>query len=119
LRLERHLEVVLDHHERMPFVDERVEGAHEALHVAEVEAARGLVEQEEARPRARPRERPRELDALGLAARQRGRALPELEVTGPHFLERRELLGHGWNRLEAPRRLRDREPGDLADVVAL
>ncbi len=95
-----HVEVVLDHHQRMADRDEAAEGGEELGHVVEVQARGGLVEQEEARPRRRDAgmegggdavggapgsiatglpeastEMARELQALGLAAGQRGHRL--------------------------------------------
>ena len=49
----------------------------------------------------------RQLDALGLAARQRGRRLPELDVAEPDFAQGLELLPHLGDVLQELARLRD------------
>ena len=90
------VEVVLDHHQRMPGVQQLAEGAHQLGDVVEVQASGGLIEQEQ-RALARGRltagsgvlrgigQEAGELEALRLAARQRGHGLAELDVIQPHI----------------------------------
>src|SRR5688500_14204852 len=75
-----HVEVVLDHHDRVAVVAQLVQHGEQVLDVVEVQAGGGLVEDVERLPGVAPRQLLRQLDALRLAARQRGRALPELDV---------------------------------------
>jgi hypothetical protein len=79
---------VLDHHHRVPGIEQLAEAAHQLGDVVEVQAGGRLVEEEERaapgrrlrRPRGRLRQEAGELQALRLAARQRGHRLPEPQV---------------------------------------
>ena len=84
------VEVVLDDHHRVPAVDQPVEHGEQLLHVVEVEAGGGLVEDVEGAAGAHPGQLPRQLDALGLAAGEGGGGLPELHVAEPHVVERHQ-----------------------------
>src|SRR5947207_3353579 len=85
------VEMVLDHEHRVAGVDEAVEHTAQRPDVVEVQAGRRLVEDVELAPRAGfpPRERQLagDLQALRLAARERGRRLAEPQVTEPDLLQ--------------------------------
>jgi hypothetical protein len=72
-----HRLVVLDHDHRLAGVDQPVQEAEQLLEVGQVQAGGGLVEHVDA---ARRRPSGGELEALALAARQRGERLAEAEV---------------------------------------
>jgi len=63
------IEVVLDHQHRVAGVHEPVEDVEQLVHVGEVQACRGLVEQVERLARRPLRELRGQLDTLGLATR--------------------------------------------------
>ena len=84
------VEVVLDHDHGVAGVDEPVEHGEELLHVLEVQAGGGLVEDVERLPGPDAGELARELDALRLAAGEGGGGLAELDVAEADVLERRE-----------------------------
>src|SRR5258708_27374704 len=84
-----------------------------------MQAGRGLVEDEERAPGVALGKLERELHALRLAARERGRALPELDVAEPHFEERGELALDRRHRGEEVVRLLDRHVQDLVDRAPL
>src|SRR5688500_229213 len=96
-----------------------MEDLEELLDVGEVEAGRRLIENVEGSAGRPPRQLGRELDALRLAARQRGRRLAEVDVSEPDVVERLELVldvGHGREELE---RFGDGHLQDVGDRLAL
>ena len=66
------LEVVLDHQDGVPLVDEPLKGADQAAHVLHVKPRRGLVEEEEGLALRTLGEMGHQLDSLGLAAERVG-----------------------------------------------
>src|SRR3954452_21450986 len=74
------VQVVLDHEDGVPTVDEAMQDLEELLDVGEVESGRRLVEDIQRPARRAPRQLGRELDPLGLAPRQRRRGLTEMDV---------------------------------------
>src|SRR3546814_12299184 len=70
--------VVLDHHHRVALLDQRVEHFQQFADVVEMEAGGGLVEDVARVAGGPPAEFLGELDALRLAARERGRLLAEI-----------------------------------------
>src|SRR3546814_14695776 len=66
---------------------------------------RALVEDVERLPGRTPRQFLGELDALCLAARQRRRLLPDLDIAKAHADEHRHLLADRRHRLEEFRRI--------------
>src|SRR5690606_10217293 len=60
-----------------------------------------------------------ELDALGLATRQGGRALAQADVAEAHVRQRLELARNGRYRLEEGERLLDRHLQHLLDAAPL
>jgi len=111
-----HVEVVLDHDQRMPGLQQLVEGAEQLGDVLEVQAGGGLVEEEEQTgfggfpsltpklihstgfayrlPLRRLGEVAGELEALRLAARQRRNGLAEAQVVEADVGQRRERGEH-------------------------
>ena len=75
-----HVEVVLDDDDRVARFDELVEHVEELRDVVEVQARRRLVEDVERAAGGALGQLARELDALGLAARERRRRLAEMDV---------------------------------------
>jgi hypothetical protein len=74
------VEIVLDHDNRVPPIDEGVEDGEELVDIVEVESSSRLIEQVECLPGGAFGELPRQLDPLRLTAgKSRGR-LAEVEV---------------------------------------
>ncbi len=114
-----HVEVVLDHDHGVAGVDEAVEHLEQPLHVGEVQAGRGLVEDVERAPGRDLRELGRELDALGLAAGERRRGLAEPDVAEPDLVERLQAPADLRDVLEERQRLLDRHVEHVGDGLAL
>src|SRR5262245_23188872 len=91
----------------------------QVLDVLEVQAGRGLVQDVERPARRALRQLLGELHALGLAARERRRILPELDVREADVEQRLELRGDRRHRCEEECRVLDRHVEDLVDVPAL
>ena len=83
-----HVEVVLDHHDRVAQIDQPVEHVEQLGQVVEVQAGGRLVEQVERVAGVGPGELGGQLDALGLAAGERRGRLAERQVVEPHVAER-------------------------------
>src|SRR6266550_3069081 len=83
------VQMVLDHQHGVAGVDQPVEHAAQRSDVVEVQSRRRLVEDVELAPGAALRERQLagDLQALCLAAGQRGRGLPESQVSEPDLLQ--------------------------------
>ncbi len=88
------------------------------LHVREVEARRGLIEQVHGPPGRSSRELGGQLHALGLAARQGGRRLPHPDVAETDVHERLELGPDGGHGLEDAQRFLHGHLEDVGDGVA-
>jgi hypothetical protein len=134
-----HVEIVLDHDDRVAGRDEPIERGDELLDVREVQTRRRLVEQEELRAAAAAAgvgELAGELQPLRLAARQRRHRLTQAQVVEPDVDERSKTradvlvvceVGHGLGHRHVEHvgdRLRlaltaEREPNveDLAAVA--
>ncbi len=113
------VEVVLDDDHRVAAVDEGVQHLQELLHVVEVEARRGLVEDVERAAGRAARQLARELHALGLAARERRRALAEPDVPEAHVVEGVHDRPDRGDVREDLGGLLGREREDVGDVEAL
>ena len=81
-----HVEVVLDHHHRGAVGDKPLQHAEQHLHIERMQADRRLVKHKESVCLV-ARELARELEALGLAARERRRGLAERKVAEPQVGE--------------------------------
>ena len=100
-----HVQVVLDHHQRMPGVQQLAQGAHQLGNVVKVQAGGRLIQHEQ---RAAPRrglaagaaafrglgQETGQLEALRLAARQRGHGLAQLHVFQAHIHNRLQHADH-------------------------
>ena len=113
-----HVEIVLDDEYGVPLLHETVEHLEEQPHVLEVEARRRLIENVEGAPRVALRELGRELDALRLAARERGRALAEVHVAEADVEQRLELLADARLILEEGARILDGHVEHVGDARA-
>ena len=119
VRVLDHVQIVLHDEHRIAPVDESLQQSDQAPHVVEVEARRWLVQQIEAASRRPLREFGRQLDALGLAARQRGRGLAEPDVPQSHLVQRRENAVDGRDVGEELARVLHAHGQDVRDVLAL
>ena len=100
-----HIQVVLDHQQRMTGIQQLAQGPHQLGDVVKVQAGGGLIKHEQATP---PRcrlaagaarfggigQKAGELEALRLAARQGGHRLPQLYVLQPHIHNRLKGTDH-------------------------
>src|SRR3546814_17554694 len=75
-----HVQVVLDHHDRVAVVAQLVQHREQVFDVVEVQAGGGLVEDVQRAPCVPSGQLLRPFHALRLAAGQRGRRLAELDV---------------------------------------
>ncbi len=108
-----HVQVVFDHDQRMPGLQQLAQRAHELGDVVEVQTGGGLVEQEQraflgqrlaagGAVLGRLGQETRELEALRFATRERGHGLTELHVLQPHVhdgLQRTDDLSVGLEQL--------------------
>src|SRR3954452_9113442 len=85
-----HVEVVLDHDDRVALVDQPLEHREQRLHVGEVEAGGGLVEDVERLARGDLRQLGGQLHPLRLAPRQRRGRLTEADVVEADVVQRLE-----------------------------
>ena len=98
------VQIVLDHQQRMPGVDQAPEGAQQLRHVVKVQAGGGLVEQKKRAARCAAArceaarglahrilgQMPGQLEALRLAARQRRHRLTQAQIVEADLGERRQ-----------------------------
>jgi len=115
-----HIQVVLDHQQRMPGLQQLAQRAHELGDVVKVQAGGGFVEQEQ-RTLARHRlaaaaaglgslgQKAGQLQALRLAARQGGHGLTQLHVLQAHIHNGLQGAQHLAVAGKQARRLADRE----------
>ncbi len=82
-----HVEVVLDDHRGMTAVGQAVQHANEFFGIGLVQTHGRLVEHVHRRPGSGGGQLGNQLDALRLAARQKGAGLAELQITQPHVLQ--------------------------------
>ena len=90
---QHHLRVVLDHHQRVAGVAQAVHDLHHAVHVARVQADRGLVEHEQ-RVDERGAERGGQVDPLHFTAREGAALAVERQVAQPHVAQELESCAH-------------------------
>ena len=84
------LDIMLDDDKRMTALEQPVEGLEQYVDVVEMQPCRRFVEDKQRRLRLFLRQEPRELDALILAARQRRRRLPELDISEAYVFQRHQ-----------------------------
>src|SRR4051812_24429938 len=82
-----HVQIVLDHEERVPGLEQLPESRQELRDVVEMKTGRRLVENVQQPLSAVRREVRRDLDPLRLTARQRRRRLTKAKVAEPDFVE--------------------------------
>ena len=111
-----HVEVVLDHHDRVAQVDQPVEHVQQLGQVVEVQAGGRLVQQVERLAGVGPREFGGQLHPLGLAAGERRGRLAEREVVEPHVAERLQRCGGSWG---CSRTARTASPQDMSSTSAI
>ena len=110
---------MFDHHDRVARVAQLVQHLEQQLDVGEVQAGGGLVQDVERAPGVAFGEFERELDALGLAAREGGRALAQGDVGQAHVEQGLQLAVQRGHGVEKRVRLLDRHLQNLRDVFAL
>ena len=108
--LGHHVEIVLDHHHGVARVHEAMQHVDEFFHVRHVQADGGFVEHVQRVLLLLPRRAPflaahlgelgHELDALRLAAGQRGTRLAEREIPQAHVLQQPQRVMDGGVRRE-------------------
>ena len=103
------VEVVLDHDDGVAGVAQLVQHLQQQVDVGEVQAGGRLVEDVQRAAGVALGELERELDALRLAARERGRALAELDVAEADVEQRLQLARDGRHRVEEAVRVLDRQ----------
>ena len=113
------IEVVLDDDDRVTAVDEAVQDAEELRDVGSVQSRRRLVEDVERAPRRAARQFRRELHALRLAARERRRTLPKLDVTEPNVGNDLELRLDARDILEELHSFVNRHGEHVGDRLSL
>ena len=96
IRRTDHIQVVLDHQQRMPRIQQLAQGTHQLGDVVKVQAGGGLVQHEQG---AAPRhglaagsaalggfgQEAGQLQTLGFTARQRGHRLTQFHIFQPHI----------------------------------
>ena len=111
-----HIEVVLDHEDGVPAIDQGVQDLEEHAHVLEVQAGRRFVQDVEGAAGVPLGEFGRELHALRLATGEGGRALAEVDVAEPDPVQRLQFVMDPRLVLEDGERVLDGELEHLADV---
>ena len=95
-----HVEIVLDHDDRVPLLDETVEHFEQLVDVVEVQAGRRLIENVEGLARVGACQLGGQLDPLGFAARKRRCGLAEREIIETDRAQRRQIAADAGNVLE-------------------
>ena len=113
------VEVVLDDEHRVAGIDEALQHVEQLPHVLEVQARRGLVEDVEGLARLLAVQLLGELDALGLAAGERGGGLPQPDVAKAHVIERLQLVLDARDVAKESECLRDAHVEYLGDVLTV
>ncbi len=111
------VQVVLDDDDRVAGVHEPMEHLEQLLHVREVEARGGLVEDVDGPAGGAPRELRGQLDALRLTAGERRGRLAQADVAEAHVHERLELVADGRHGVEDLQRLLRGHLQDVRDGV--
>ena len=110
-----HVEVVLDHDDRILLIAKIDERAQEQFDVLEMQPRGGLVQDVQRLAGGAARELTRELHALRFAAGERRRGLTELQIAEAHFAERIQFFVHARDRLEQRNRLFHRQTERIRD----
>ena len=110
------VEVVLDDEQRVPRLEQLAERRQQLRDVVEVQPGRRLVEDVEQAVAAVGRQVRRDLDALRLAARERGRGLAQAQVSEADLVEHLQAAQHLGRGAEEGERLAHRHVEHLVDV---
>ena len=113
------LQVVLDHHHRVAGVGQLVQHLQQLGHVVEVQARGRLVQDVERAAGGAARQLLGELDALRLAARQRGGLLADVDVAEADARQRLQLVADRRHRLEELGALLHRHVEHVGDRLVL
>ena len=122
-----HIQVMLDHHQRMPRIEQLAQGPHQLGNVIKMQAGCGLVKHEEDAPLGRGlttgrgalgrlSQKTGQLEALGLTARKRGHRLPELDVFQTDIQDRLQSANHIPIRCEEEHRLTNRQVKHISHI---
>ena len=114
-----HVEVVLDHDDGVALLHQPVEHLQQPLHVREVQAGGGLVEDVERAAGRHLAQLRGQLHPLRLAAGQRRGGLAEPDVVEPHVVQRLQAALDLRDVLEEVDRLLDRHVEHVGDRLAL
>src|SRR6266851_3611617 len=113
------VEVVLDDDHGVACLDQPTKHAEQPPDVLEVQPGGGLVQEVERAPGVGAGQLAGQLDPLGLAARQGGGGLAQLDVAQAHVVERLQDADDLLVHAEVLHRLADREVQHLGDVLSL
>src|SRR5262249_47851990 len=114
-----HVEVVLDDDHGIAVVAQAMQHAQQQVYIMEMQTRRRFIQYIQGPAGVALGQFQRKLYALSLAARQGGRALPELDIAEPHIEQRLELARQHRHRAEELRRLLHGHLQHLVDVPAL
>ena len=110
-----HVEIVFDHDDRVPLLDETVEDLEQLVDVVEMQAGRRLVEDVERLARVGPGQLGGEFHPLRFAPRERRGGLPQREIIEADRAQRRQKAADAGNVLEQLVRLADRHFEHVGD----
>ena len=113
------VEVVLHHEHGVARLDEPLEHREQLPHVGHVEARRRLVQHVERFSGRAFGQLTRQLHPLGLAARERGRRLAEMEIVESHITERLEFPRDVGGVLKQLQRFADLHVQEVRNALAL
>ena len=111
-----HVEIVLDHHDRIAQIDQPIEHVEQFGQIVEVQAGGRLVEQIERLAGVGPGKLGGQFHALGLAAGKRRRRLAEREVIEAHVAKRFAARGESWG---CSRTASTASPHDMSSTSAI
>ncbi len=114
-----HIQVVLDHHDRVALIDKSLQHCQQLEHVVEVQTGGWLVQNIEGLAGGAAAQLLAELDALRLAAREGGGRLTELDVAQADFLQGGELGANAGDVLEELQPLVHRHLQHVGDALSL
>ena len=114
-----HLEIVLDHDNGIALLDQFVQHLEQFRDVVEMQSGRRLVQDVQGSAGGALRQLLGELDALRLAARERGGLLADMDVVEADAVQKLEYAAHPRHRLEEAQRLLDRHVEHVGDRLPL
>ena len=110
-----YVEIVFDHDDRVPLLDETVEDLEQLVDVVEVQARRRLIEDVERLARVGACQLGRQFHPLRFAPRECRRGLPQREIVETDRAQRRQKAPDAGNVLEQLVRLPDRHFEHVGD----